>query len=400
MTRIYDDDYRELIKKRYGIIGNSISLQNAIDTVIQAAPTDLSILITGDTGTGKEVFAKAVHGLSQRANKPFLSVNCGAIPENLIESELFGHIKGAFTGATEQRIGFFESADTGTLFLDEIGELPIQTQVKLLRVLESGEYLRLGTSKELKVDVRVIAATNRDLKHSVVKGTFRQDLFFRLNSVHIILPSLRNHIEDIPLLVDFFGKKVCQKLGFKFEGFSNNAIEILQKLPWQGNIRELKNMVETIITLEKKQFISEDLLIKYLPTALPESKYEPQPQSSALIHLPSQNDFNNYDNSIIYKTLVEIKNDISDMKLGMRKIWEKLELIKLDTEKLNYIEREELSDFEELIDNKDFKIEDIEKTLILSTLKKYSGNRRKAAESLGISQRTIYRKLEEYGILD
>ena len=254
-----DFDYKTVflneIKNRFGIIGNSPKMLTALEKLIQAAPTELNVLITGETGTGKEVFAKAIHGLSNRKNNPFVSVNCGAIPENLLESELFGNEKGAFTGAVEQRIGFFETAHKGTIFLDEIGEMPVSTQVKLLRVLESGEYSRLGSSAVRKVDARLVAATNRDLEKEVRRGNFRQDLFFRLKSVHIILPPLREHPADIPYLIDFFAEKVCKKLNLFYHGFDNDSLSILKSLPWPGNTRELKNLIETIITLEKGEQI-------------------------------------------------------------------------------------------------------------------------------------------------
>ncbi len=219
------------VKKKFGIIGNSAQINAAVGTLIQAAPTDLTVLITGETGTGKEVFANAIHGLSRRKNHPLVSVNCGAIPETLLESELFGNEKGAFTGAVEQRIGFFETAHNGTIFLDEIGEMPIGTQVKLLRVLESGQFSRLGSSNINKVDVRVIAATNRDLEIFVEQGKFRRDLFFRLNSVQIKLPELRNHTQDIPELIDFFGRRVCKKLGLEYSGITKDALNMMMSFP-------------------------------------------------------------------------------------------------------------------------------------------------------------------------
>jgi len=226
-----EQSFTESIQQRYGIIGSSKEIQEALHTLIQVAPTDLSVLISGETGTGKEVFAQALHGLSKRRKNPFISVNCGAIPETLLESELFGHEKGAFTGAIEQRIGFFEAANHGTIFLDEIGDMPYPLQVKLLRVLESGEFSRVGSSTVQKVDVRIVAATNRILTDDVVQGKFREDLMFRLNSVNIQLPPLRLHPEDIPDLVEHFAERTAEKIGVDFKGISNDALSMLQHLP-------------------------------------------------------------------------------------------------------------------------------------------------------------------------
>jgi DNA-binding NtrC family response regulator len=395
---------KDLIQQQYLIIGKSPLVTDAVDVLLQVAPTDLSVLITGETGTGKEIFAKAVHGLSKRKKKPFLSVNCGAIPENLLESELFGHEKGAFTGAIDQRTGFFEAANGGTLFLDEIGDLPLLTQVKLLRVLESGEFLRLGSSQIQKCDVRIIAATNYNLDQQVVDGKFRQDLFFRLNSVHIYLPSLREHPEDLILLVDYFGGLVCEKLGLKFEGIADDALNIMKSLPWNGNVRELKNIVNTIITLEKTPYITTDSLRKYMPAALPPSSgqmFNATPKSTSSALVPTKKNFNmNNEVEMLYKTLFDIRNELSEVRLALTKLWEQMSSIKSDTSNLNYIRHQELSTIESVMENENLTIAELERKMIVSALKKYSGNRRKAADALGISQRTIYRKIEDHNITD
>lgn len=387
------------IQKRYGIAGNSRLIHEAIEILLQAAPTDLTILITGETGTGKEVFANAIHGLSNRSNKPFVSVNCGAIPESLLESELFGHEKGAFTSADDQRIGFFESANNGTIFLDEIGELPLGTQVKLLRVLESGEFNRLGSSKLQKVNVRIIAATNRELEKEVEDGKFRQDLFFRLNSVRISLPPLRKRQQDIPELAEQLAQRTAKKLGFNFKGIDPEAHTILKQLPWSGNVRELKNLIETIITLEKSEYITAEIVTKYIPRALPAHEILESNNKTSLVALKKEEEDNgNNELSLIFKTLLEMKNELSDMRFVMHKLINDIDELKnknyADSMDVKQIDTEEEA-FEIL---GTMKLEEIEKQMILRTLDRFDGNRRLTAETLGVSERTLYRKLRDYGI--
>lgn len=389
---------RELVQKKFGIIGTSAEMQESLQILMQAAPTNLNVLITGETGTGKEVFAKAVHGLSDRKNKPFLSVNCSAIPESLLESELFGHEKGAFTGAADQRSGFFESADKGTIFLDEIGEMPLLTQVKLLRILESGEFSRLGSSKIRKVDVRLVTATNRDLKQAVLRNEFRQDLFFRLNSVHIILQPLREHREDIPILAKHFGKEICDKLGITYEGFEEDALEILQNLNWAGNIRELRHKIETVITLEKSSYVTGEMLKRHIPTALPEAQYYDMPQNTSIVPIAKATHEKQDEIGLIFRSLMEIQNEIGDLKHGIQKLWEKAESIKRDTHNISYTHAEEVTSLDEIIGRENRTIDEVERMMIVAAMRKYKGNRRKAAESLGLSLRTIYRKIEVYQI--
>ncbi|TAL68690.1 MAG: sigma-54-dependent Fis family transcriptional regulator [Bacteroidetes bacterium] len=387
-----------MLQMRYGIIGKSPIMNEATQKLVQAAPTDLTILITGETGTGKEIFANAIHGLSNRKKAPFISVNCGAIPETLLESELFGHEKGAFTGAIDQRRGFFESADKGTIFLDEIGEMPVGTQVKLLRILESGEYARLGSSAIRKVDVRVIAATNRDLVYEVREGNFRQDLYFRLKSVQIELPPLRRHIEDIPLLVEFFAQKVSEKLSLKYDGITEDAVKILQGMNWAGNVRELRNLIETMITLEQATYITPDILRRHIAPALPPASRDPLASEVSMIPLREYAEPRNIELELIFRTLLEIKNDITDLKRYFITLNTRLEDLKdkiMMSEPMISIndDNEEGKIGEELM-----RLEDMEKKLITLALEKYNGNRRHAANSLGISERTLYRKLDDYGI--
>jgi len=393
-----EKNINRLLQMKYGIIGESRLMQEAMQRVIQSAPTDLTVLITGETGTGKEVFANAIHGLSERKKFPFVSVNCGAIPETLLESELFGHEKGAFTGAVEQRKGFFEVAHRGTIFLDEIGEMPVATQVKLLRVLESGEFSRLGSSTIHKVDVRVLAATNRDLELEVRDGKFRQDLFFRLNSVHILLPALRRHPEDIHLFIDFFGSRVCQKLGLTYSGISNDALEILKGLPWPGNVRELKNMIETMITLEKIGYISPEILTKYIPAALPPHDDSPLPFEQSLVRIPHKDYSEQFELGLIFRTLLELKTDITDIKSYLYRMNEKLESILANQALQDPIRPTIIEDTTEQLSFTNLSIEEIEKQLITKALEKHGGKRRSAAEELGISERTLYRKISDYGL--
>lgn len=386
-----------LLQQKFGIIGKSDILKDAMMRLYQAAPTDLTVLITGDTGTGKEVFANALHGLSHRKKFPFVSVNCGAIPETLLESELFGHERGAFTGATDQRKGFFESATRGTIFLDEIGEMPFGTQVKLLRILESGEYSKLGSSALHKVDVRVVAATNRELEREVVNGNFRQDLYFRLKSVHIYLPRLREHSEDIPLLFEHFSNSVAAKLGIRFDGISPEAMNTLKSLPWHGNIRELKNMVETLITLEQVSFVTGDILRKHIPVALPPPDLNPIGRESALVPVTSSSNINNFEMELIFRTLLELKNELTDIKQYIHSLSHHMQDMKNEIEDtLQTSHKIEVSN--NLSYEGNFNLANIEKHAIELALKGFDGNRRHAANALGISERTLYRKITEYDI--
>ncbi len=400
-TDLINKQFLQSIKKKFGIAGSSEKIYSAIAKLLQAAPTDLTILITGETGTGKEVFANAAHQLSLRKKFPFVSVNCSAIPETLLESELFGHEKGAFTGATDVRVGFFESAHKGTIFLDEIGDMPLGTQVKILRVLESGEYSKLGSSDVKKVDVRVIAATNRELELDVNQSKFRRDLFFRLNNVQIKLPALREHTQDIPELVEFFAEKVCVKLGMNYQGITGDSINILRSLPWAGNIRELKNLIDTIITLEKGAMITPEILMKYIPPALPAYKSVELPRESSLISINKADFQDTNELSLIFRSLLEIKSDLADLKMAVREIYRVLDRVRLNTDSpQQYQPFEEVTAANDFIESiEDLKIEQVEKRMIELALKKFANNRRMAANSLGISERTLYRKLSEYGLL-
>ena len=393
-SEIISNDLFKVLQTKYGIIGQSEAMLESMEKLVMASPTDLTVLITGETGTGKEVFANAIHGLSQRRKYPFISVNCGAIPETLLESELFGHEKGAFTGATDQRKGFFEVADKGTIFLDEIGDMPFGTQVKLLRVLESGEFTRLGSTALKKVDVRVITATNKNLAQEVTDGLFRQDLFFRLNSVHITLPPLRKHPEDIPVLVDHFAKKTCEKLGLKFDGIASDAVQILKSLPWPGNIRELRNLIETMITLEQETYITSHTMQRYIPKALPPRSFSPLPQESSLVQVNAPDPAQSFGMEIIFRTLLELKQDMNDVKRMIHTLANQLESLKVN------VLAEQPATYQTIneTDSNEMNLSELEKKMIQMAIKKNNGNRRSTAKDLGISERTLYRKLTEYGM--
>lgn len=384
-----------------GIIGVSPQIKIAINQLIEVAPTDLSVLITGETGTGKEVFASALHRLSLRWKEPFVSVNCAAIPENLLESELFGYEKGAFTGAVDRRIGFFESANKGTIFLDEIGEMPISLQVKLLRILESGQYSRLGSSEIRKVDVRVITATNRILENEVVRGNFRQDLFYRLNSYKIHLPALRDRTEDIPILFEFFARQTAQLYKFEFQGISQQAIEILKKLQWSGNVRELKHFTEKIVTLERGEYITPSIIHKYLPPALPESSMLFDNSNTQLVTIPKKDEFQELSSTLILKALLQIDSKIEFLNSQQERMLEQIKSLNERISSLqesNYYSVEEESDTLSLVKDEIPKIDQMEKTMIIKAIKQCNGNKTRAAKLLGVSLRTLYRKINRYNL--
>lgn len=388
---------RQLLRQlaiRFGLVGESPLMQAAMSRLLQVAPTDLTVLITGETGTGKEVFASALHELSQRKKYPFVSVNCGAIPETLLESELFGAEKGAYTGADERRKGFFESADRGTIFLDEIGEMPMNTQVKLLRILESGEYSRLGSSTVHKVNVRVVAATNRDLQYEVRQGRFRQDLFFRLNSVNIHLPPLRQHPSDVAVLVEHFAQRAADKAVVSFEGIDDGALRRLEQYPWPGNVRELRNVVETMVTLERGAPITEEMVDRYLPKQ-PDDHTIPE---GALVRLPEPpRSSTDADMQMVYRTLLQLSQDVAEVKSVLRHLlsitFEQHPAPASSTAVSPVVRTQDVD-----VDDENLNLARIERMAIELALRKTNNSRRDAARLLGISERTLYRKIEEYGL--
>jgi len=365
--------------REYNIIGYSEKISEVVAIVKTVAPTDLSVLISGESGTGKEVFAQLIHDMSRRKDNKFIPINCGAIPEGLIENELFGHEKGSFTSANDKSKGYFEMADRGTIFLDEIGELPLASQVKLLRVLENGTFMKVGGSTNVKVDVRIIAATNKNLPKMVAKGLFREDLFFRLKAVTLQLPSLRERLADIPLFLIKFSSDSAKKYNRDRLNFDKDALSELMNHHWKGNIRELKNFIDMLTVMETGKTVTGDIIRKYLKTDHTAS-YLPM-----LIKDEPQKD-----TELIFKTLLEIKSDLNLIKKFIFDSYsskQPQELYRDDLKEILYPERE-IVPTEELS----------EKDEIILTLKKHRGNRRKAAEELKVSERTLYRKIEKYGI--
>ncbi len=404
------------IKNRFGIIGSSPALDRAIDIAKQVAPTDLTVLITGESGTGKEVFPQIIHALSARKHGQYIAVNCGAIPEGTIDSELFGHEKGSFTGAHEARKGYFEVANGGTIFLDEVAEMPIATQARLLRVLESGEFIKVGSSKVLKTDVRVVAATNVNIQQAIEKGKFREDLYYRLNTVPIIMPPLRERKQDIYLLFRKFASDFSAKYRMPTIKLDTDAEKILTNYYFQGNVRQLKNITEQISVIEKTRDINAETLLKYLPIN----------QTSQLPVLASNsgnsnNDFNERD--ILYKVLFDMKKDLTDLKKIVVDLIENDNQLNQDfqpenaqiikklyqevgspetTIQLGYNTTNSPSIIKEspkVIEvEENFSLQEIEEDMIKKALTKHKGKRKNAAKELGISERTLYRKINEYSI--
>jgi transcriptional regulator with GAF, ATPase, and Fis domain len=372
-------------QKAHGIIGDSVEIREIVDVILQVAPTDITVLVTGESGTGKEVIAKAIHAGSRRAAKPMISVNAGAIPEGIIESELFGHEKGAFTGAGETRKGYFEIADGGTVFLDEIGELPPALQVKFLRVLENGEFIRVGSSTPRKVDVRVVAATNKDLESEVRRGNFRADLFYRLRSVNIRIPPLRERRDDIPLFFHEFARQISAKNGITFAGVTDEAMDLLKSYHWPGNVRELRNAVESIIIIEKGRLVDGFSIRKYLK----DLREEERPR-----HLPvfAHKTPEQAERELLYRALLEMKNDIMDIKALLQ---ERRAPVVHDVPA--YVEANVDPEAPSGTDRV-MSLDEVEKRMIIGALDRFSGNRRLASRALNISERTLYRKIKEYGL--
>lgn len=383
----------EVIREDIGLVGESAAVSQILQTVMQVAQTDIAVLIYGESGSGKELVAQAIHALSRRRDRAFVVVNAGAIPEGIIESELFGHEKGAFTGAVGSRKGYFEQADGGTIFLDEIGEMPAAAQVKLLRLLEGREFIRVGGSAPRQVDVRVIAASNKDLSKAVRSGEFRQDLFYRLNAINIRVPSLRERPEDIPLLVKKFVSDFCQRNNISFAGFTDEALRRLTYHAWPGNVRELKNFVESTIVMESGRRIDEATVLRYLPQPAAMDRHLP-----VHVNRPPEE----MEREFIYHALVDLKNEISQLRelLIGRYIspFRRLKSGLGDAEVVGDTHTEEMAGRGESPAN-DFKsLDEMERTLIFQALERTGGNKRKAAKLLRISERTLYRKIKEFNL--
>ncbi len=416
------------IKQRFEIIGNDPKLNRAIEKAIQVAPTDISVLVVGESGVGKESIPKIIHSLSHRKHGKYIAVNCGAIPEGTIDSELFGHEKGSFTGATSSREGYFEVASGGTIFLDEVGELPLTTQVRLLRILENGEFLKVGSSQVQKTDVRIVAATNVNLFDAIEKGKFREDLYYRLSTVDITLPPLRDRKDDIHLLFRKFAADFAHKYKMPPIKLDDNAIQLLQKFRWSGNIRQLRNVAEQISVLETNRDITASTLQSYLPT-------EASNLPSVIKDKKSKNDFST-EREILYKVLFDMKSDLNDLKKltmelmqnGVTKVQEtnshlinkiyganeedseidfeeeaedepRTGLITATTNEKNYQEHDDNYQFAETVEEEEIlKLEQREIEMIKKSLEKNRGKRKAAADELGISERTLYRKIKQFDL--
>ena len=411
----------QALKQRFEIIGNSIGLNRALEKAMQVAPTDISVLVTGESGVGKEVIPKIAHQLSHRKHSKFIAVNCGAIPEGTIDSELFGHEKGAFTGATQTRAGYFEVADGGTIFLDEVGELPLTTQVRLLRVLENGEFIKVGSSKVQKTNVRIVAATNVNMQKAIEKNKFREDLYYRLSTVEINLPPLRKRIDDIHLLFRKFCSDFAQKYSMPTIRLSEEAITILLNHQWKGNIRQLKNIAEQLSVLEEDRTINKDVLKDYLPKL--------NDNLPAIIGDEKRESDFNTEREILYKVLFDMKGDLNDLKKLTLELMqtnnlsefkknneklidkvynkesfeqkENIEIVEVENKKTDRSDAEFDNDFDYIQEVKaieSLSIQDKELELIKKSLEKHKGKRKVAAKELGISERTLYRKIKQFNL--
>jgi len=394
------------LQKSFRILGNSDELREIIETIDQVAKTDITILILGESGTGKELIANAIHRHSLRKHQPLVKVNCGAIPAGIIESELFGHVKGSFTGAIEHRKGYFESANNGTIFLDEIGEMPLETQVKLLRVLELGEFLPVGGSEIKRTDVRIIAATNKDLSVETEKERFRKDLYYRLKTITISLPPLRKHPEDIPIFVNKFAIDFANKNSIVFKGFSPNALNLLMKYHWPGNTRELKNFVESMIVLQKGEVINSKMIEKRL--------FVERRTPSSNLPMKVSKSVDQAERELILHQILLLRRESHEIKNILSGKFAQTDFEKIQDSDISHhlfpVQKEErfieeevkTEEKENYIINPNIlgtvSFEEVERELIEKTLKKFNFKKRQTANSLKISERTLYRKIKEYGL--
>lgn len=414
------------VKLRFGIIGNTEELNRAIDVAMQVAPTDLSVLVTGESGVGKESFPQIIHQFSRRKHGPYIAVNCGAIPEGTIDSELFGHEKGAFTGAISDRNGYFAEANGGTIFLDEVGELPLSTQARLLRVLETGEYIKVGSSKVQKTDVRIVAATNVDFSEAIAEGRFREDLYYRLNTVPIKVPPLRERPNDIPLLFRKFAADFAEKYHMPAIQLNDAARQLLVAYSWPGNIRQLKNITEQISIIETNRDITPEILRNYLPA-------QQSSRLPALLGVKPAGNGKSFESEreILYQVLFDMRRDVTELKKLVHDIMAERggTSVVASHEPVHYIqeapvklvhdapvvmtsvpsvtplsepvvkpaEAQEVQDTEEYV-GENLSLDDVEKEMIRKALERHHGKRKNAANDLKISERTLYRKIKEYGL--
>ena len=402
-------DVKELqaIKQRYNIVGNCDALNHVLDVAMQVAPTDLSVLIIGESGVGKEIIPRVIHDSSPRRREKYFAINCGSIPEGTIDSELFGHVKGAFTSAIGDSPGYFGVANKGTLFLDEVGELPLATQVRLLRVLETGEYIPVGATEVRKTDVRIVAATNVNIRQAISEGRFREDLYYRLNSIPIQMPPLRERGEDIVLLFRLFAMETAQKYRMERIQLTDEAKQMLMRYKWPGNVRQLKNITEQISVLSKERIITPEILAKFIPQ-------DRESTQLAVLSHGSDHSFEN-EREILYKILYDMRNNVNDMRREMSQLKKQIEEVQAkpspaispmssvspigpispinpmleDAEAEEYIEPEA----------ENLNLNDLSRTMLEKALERNNGNRKKAAQELGISDRTLYRRLKQYGLM-
>lgn len=393
------------VKLRFGIIGNNESLNRAIDVAIQVAPTDLSVLITGESGVGKESFPQIIHQYSRRKHGQYIAVNCGAIPEGTIDSELFGHEKGAFTGAIGERKGYFGEADGGTIFLDEVGELPLPTQARLLRVLESGEFIKVGSSKVQKTDVRIVAATNVNLTQAIAEGRFREDLYYRLNTVPIQIPPLRERGDDVLLLFRKFAGDFAAKYRMPAIQLTEDAKKVLLAYPWPGNVRQLKNITEQISIIETNREINSSILQTYLPA-------QNMQRLPALFGVRESKSFES-EREILYQVLFDMRQDVTELKKLVHDIMAEragivatsappsvpaiIHPVVTSAPVVPCPDDEDIQDTEEYVEES-LSLDEVEKEMIRKALEKHHGKRKSAAKDLNISERTLYRKIKEYGL--
>lgn len=439
-----DNSELQKIKQRYNIVGNSDGLNRALDVALQVAPTDLSVLIIGESGVGKEIIPRVIHDNSPRRREKYFAINCGSIPEGTIDSELFGHEKGSFTGAIGESEGYFGIANKGTIFLDEVGELPIQTQARLLRVLETGEYIRVGGTEIRKTNVRIVAATNVNMRKAVSEGRFREDLYYRLNTIPIQMPPLRERGGDILLLFRLFAMQMAEKYHLPKISLSEEAKQLMLKYKWPGNVRQLKNITEQMSVLSKEREIGLDALLQFIPKDEESTQLAPIPQQSVGQHSYES------EREILYKILYELRGNVSDLRREMNSLRKRLDearglngaqgfsqsqpidnsiipanypidvtpsrtsdIIQSHSDMLNShpdlihsrpeaqeVEAEEIKDFdnEEMSENESLNLSKLGRQMIEKALERNNGNRKKAADELGISDRTLYRRIKKYGL--
>lgn len=391
------------IKQRYNIVGNSDDLNHALDVALQVAPTDLSVLIVGESGVGKEIIPRVIHDNSPRKREKYFAINCGAIPEGTIDSELFGHEKGSFTGAIGESQGYFGEANKGTIFLDEVGELPLATQARLLRVLETGEYIRVGGTKVMKTDVRIVAATNVNMQKAISEGRFREDLYYRLNTIPIQMPPLRDRGQDIILLFRLFAMQMAEKYKLPKITLTEEAKELILKYKWPGNVRQLKNITEQMSILSQDREITAEALLKFIPQST---------ESTMLATIQPAGGSHSYENEreLLYKILYELKGNVGDLRREMNSLREQLQspVNQQQTTITQHpapiaqhpspITQPMEAEAEEIQEMESLNLDDISRQMLIKALDKNGGNRKKAAQELGISDRTLYRRIKQYGL--